>query len=174
MTDVIALVLETCVYLLYWFTFGSGSPSFVEILCYSIAVELVKMGSLLRFPVRGTLGGGSSVEFQENSVDVKVSVETSFAVNDCMAPDLKVDLASETQDAIVKPSKTDIVPVVHSEVVYSFCQALDLRATLAPVETRVVFCPPKRSKKQKVIPVVHSEVVYSICLALNLEAKLAH
>ncbi|GFS98300.1 hypothetical protein NPIL_111481 [Nephila pilipes] len=174
MTDVIALVIETCVYLLYWFTFGSGSPSFVEILCYSIVVEVVKMCSFLQFPVRSTLGGGSSVEVQENSVDVKVSVENSFAVNDCLAPDLKVDLDPETQDAIVKPSKADIVPVVHSEVVYSFCQALDLRAKLAPVETRVVFDPPKRLKKQKVVPVVHSKIVFSICLALNLEAELAN
>ncbi|GFT71863.1 hypothetical protein NPIL_511041 [Nephila pilipes] len=131
------------------------------------------MCSLLQFPVRGNLGGGSPVEFQGNSIEDKVSVESSFAVKVCLTPYLKVGLAPQTKDAILKPS-TNIVPIVHSEVVYSFCQALDLRARLAPVETRVVFNPQKRSKKEKAIPVVHSEVVYSICLALNLEAKLAH
>ncbi|GFT57330.1 hypothetical protein NPIL_102991 [Nephila pilipes] len=174
MVDAIALVIETCVYLLYWFTFGSGLPSFVEIICYSIVVELIKMCSLLQFPVRGNLGVGSSVEFRENSVEDKVSGESSFATKVCLTKDLKVDLALETKDAIFKPTNRVIVPIVHSDVVYRFCQALDLRAILAPMETRVVFDPQKRTKKEKVIPVVRSEVVYSICLSLNLEAKLAH
>ncbi|GFU33784.1 hypothetical protein NPIL_648231 [Nephila pilipes] len=114
------------------------------------------------------------VVFQGNSIEDKASVESSPTVKDCLVPVLKVGLAPETQDAILQPSKREIVPVVHSEVVYSFCKALDLRATLAPVETRVVFDPPKCSKKQKVVPVVHSKIVYSICLALNLEAELAN
>ncbi|GFS80089.1 hypothetical protein NPIL_179501, partial [Nephila pilipes] len=118
--------------------------------------------------------GGSSIEFRENSVDDKVSGESSFAAKVCLTPDLKVGLAPETEDTIFKLSKREIFPVVHSELIYSFCKALDLRATLAPVETRVVFDPSKRSKKKKVIPVVQSKVVNGIFLALNLEAKLAH
>ncbi|GFT23369.1 hypothetical protein NPIL_160011 [Nephila pilipes] len=175
MDDVINMVFEICVYLLPWIVFERDLPSFLEIICYAIVIELVKVCCLLEFPFVGNLSGGSSEELQ-NSIEDSVCVGDSFAVNGYQAPSSKVYFAPETKDVILKPlkpSRIDIVPLVNSEVVYSFCKALNLRAKLVPAESRVVFSQQKRSKKDKIIPVVHSKIVYSICLGLDLEAKLA-
>ncbi|GFT83218.1 hypothetical protein NPIL_700261 [Nephila pilipes] len=178
MVDAILLAFEVCVYVLWWIASGRDFPSFVEIMCYSIIVELVKIRWLLEFPIGENVNGCGSDEFQEKPVDDVVPVANSFVnLELCQAPDLKQGLSPERMVVILdslKQSKEFMFPTVHSEAVYSFCQALDLRAKLAPVENRVVFNPPKRPIEDKVTPVVHSEMVYKICLALNLKVQLAH
>ncbi|GFT83220.1 hypothetical protein NPIL_700271 [Nephila pilipes] len=177
MVDAIALAFEVCVYVLYWFAFRNDFPSFEEIMCYSIVVELVKVRWLLEILTGEILNECGSDELQENFVDDEVPVANSFAVCElCQVPDLKQGLSLEKTVVNLDPFKQTkgfMVPTVHSEAVYSFCQALNLRAKLAPVESRVGFNPPKRSIEDKVTPIVHSEMVYKICLALNLKANLA-
>ncbi|GFU52262.1 hypothetical protein NPIL_300291 [Nephila pilipes] len=177
MVDATALAFEVYVYVLWWITFGSDFPSFGEIMCYAIVVELVQMYWLLEFPTGEILNEGDSNEFQENPVDDDVPVASSSAFLELyQSLDLKQRLSPERTVAILDPLKQTkgfMVPTVHSEAVCSFCQAIDLRAKLAPVENRVVLNPPKVSIKDTVTPVVHSEMVYKNCLALNLKANLA-
>ncbi|GFS39953.1 hypothetical protein NPIL_34711 [Nephila pilipes] len=174
---VIDLVIETFLYLLYWVVLGSDMPSLFEIIGYSIAVQLLKVCGLLEFPIGDNLNGCGSEEFEENSTHDNVSIVSPFNVSKvCQVAELKVHLAPDRKDIILRPQKQSTrnsIPIVHSEVVYSFCQALSLRARLAPVESRVIFNPQKSSTKNKITPVVHSEIVYNICLALNLKAELA-
>ncbi|GFS77123.1 hypothetical protein NPIL_433921 [Nephila pilipes] len=148
MMDHITLVLETCLYILYWHVFGSDVPSFLEILCYSTVIELAKVYSLLEFPLRYNLSGHYSVEWQGNFTNNDVPIissATAFTIYH--AVDMKENFAPD-RDVIksnsLKAHKINIDPIVHSEDVYRFCQALDLRAKLAPLESRVVFNPTKR------------------------------
>ncbi|GFT31894.1 hypothetical protein NPIL_47251 [Nephila pilipes] len=177
MVDVITLVVEVCLFLIYWVVLGSGEPSLFEIIAYSIAVELLKVRSLQESSSGDILIGRGDVEFQENSTLDEVCVVSPFAVTkDCQVPDLKVLSIPERNNNILKPQnqpKINDIPIVHSEAVYCFCQALNLKVRLAPVENRAIFNPEKRPTKNKITPIVYSKMVYSMCLALNLEAELA-
>ncbi|GFU22788.1 hypothetical protein NPIL_8201 [Nephila pilipes] len=177
MEDVIFLILETILYFMYWVVLGSDLPSLLEIIVYSITVEILKICVLSESPTGDNLSGFGFAEVQENSTLDNVSVvNSSSKLNVCQAPDLKECVTPKRSISILNPlkqTKSDMVPIVHSEVVYSFCMALDLKAILVPVDNRVVFSPQKHSTKYNVTPVVHSEVVYSICLGLGLNAKLA-
>ncbi|GFT65575.1 hypothetical protein NPIL_536651 [Nephila pilipes] len=127
MADAIALVLEVCIYLLFWIVSGSDSPSILEIVCYAIVVEFLKMCWLLEFPIGENLNGCCFDEFLENSVDDEVAVVSSFAdLKVCQAPDLKVDLVPERKvisnciHVSLKQSNGDMVPIVCLQLLSSF------------------------------------------------------
>ncbi|GFT35515.1 hypothetical protein NPIL_360711 [Nephila pilipes] len=177
MAGIFTLVVEVCLFLLYWVVLGSGEPSLFEIIAYSIAVELLKIRSLRESSSEDILIGRGDVEFQDNSTLDKVSVVSSFDVpTDFQVLELEDLLIPENNNNILNlqnQPKKNTIPIVHTEAVYRFCQALNLKARLAPVESRVVFSPKKRQTKNKITPIVRSKIVHSMCLALNLEAELA-
>ncbi|GFT65321.1 hypothetical protein NPIL_437451 [Nephila pilipes] len=177
MVDVIILVVEVCLFWLYWVVLGSDEPSLFEIIAYSIAVELLKIRSFRDSSSGDTLIGRGGIEIQDNSTLDEVCVVSPFAVTkDCQVPDFKVLSIPEMKNNIVNlqnQPKKNTIPIVHSEAVYCFCQALNLKVRLAPVENREVLSPEKRLTKNKITPIVHSKIVYSMCLALDLKAELA-
>ncbi|GFS72766.1 hypothetical protein NPIL_87471 [Nephila pilipes] len=89
MEDVITLVVEVCLFLLYWVVLWSGDPSLFEIIAYSIAVELLKVRSFRESSSRDTLIGRGDVEFQDISTLDDVSVVSTFDVpKDSHVPEL--------------------------------------------------------------------------------------
>ncbi|GFS56237.1 hypothetical protein NPIL_673181 [Nephila pilipes] len=93
MTDAITLVTEICLYLLYWVILVSDLPSLLEIIGYSISVELLKICSLPESSIGDILSGSGSAYFHENSTHDRMSVLSSFAVLEvCQAPELKESL----------------------------------------------------------------------------------
>ncbi|GFU23216.1 hypothetical protein NPIL_259331 [Nephila pilipes] len=175
MVDVINLVVEVCLFLIYWVVLGSDEPSLFEIIAYSIAVELLKIRSLRESSSGDILIGRGDEELQEILTHDDVSIVSTFDVpRECSVPEL---LIPESKNNILNPKyqpKINTIPIVHSEAVYSFCQALNLKARLAPVKNRVVFIPKKCPNQNKITPKVLSKMVYSMCLALNLEAELVN
>ncbi|GFQ84922.1 hypothetical protein TNCT_529711 [Trichonephila clavata] len=67
------------------------------------------------------------------------------------------------------------IPVVRSIAVYRFCQALELKAILAPtneLHTDLIQFKPRKVKKITPVPIVYSVIMLKMCEALDLKAEL--
>ncbi|GFR03574.1 hypothetical protein TNCT_367821 [Trichonephila clavata] len=67
------------------------------------------------------------------------------------------------------------IPVVHSIAVYRFCQALELKAILAPTNEfnpDLIQFKPRKVKKITPVPIVYSVIMLKMCEALDLKAEL--
>ncbi|GFY78471.1 hypothetical protein TNIN_331851 [Trichonephila inaurata madagascariensis] len=87
---------------------------------------------------------------------------------------IEIDLDKERK---VIPERDDdklegnVVPVVHSLMIFKMCEGLGLLAQLAPESDRKIWALKKKPRR---IPKVHSKTILMFCEALNLDAELAH
>ncbi|GFU41351.1 hypothetical protein NPIL_433631 [Nephila pilipes] len=124
MEDVIFLIVETILYFVYWVVLGSDLPSLLEIIIYSITVEILKLCVLSESPIGDNSSGFSFEENEENStLDNAFVVNSSSVLKICQIPVFKVCLTPKRSIStlnLLKQTKGDMVLIVHSEVIYRF------------------------------------------------------
>ncbi|GFU32826.1 hypothetical protein NPIL_317851 [Nephila pilipes] len=103
--------------------------------------------------------------------NVALSIQSLMDDESCIAPDLKIHLSGV--DTKSKPQEKK-KPVVYSETILKFCEALGLEAQLAACTERKFLLPrdKKETKQMRYIPTVRSLMVYKTCEALGLRAEL--
>ncbi|GFV09112.1 hypothetical protein TNCV_4198891 [Trichonephila clavipes] len=69
----------------------------------------------------------------------------------------------------------NLMPTVHSGMIFKLCQSLDIKAQLAPEEERNIWIPKhkKSTESKPTVPVVKSEIIYQMCNALDIKVILS-
>ncbi|GFQ65063.1 hypothetical protein TNCT_704621 [Trichonephila clavata] len=181
MTMAIPFILEIAVHLLQCalnVAFGLDIPSFLEIILFELAFEIIKHCTGENQARPGS-ENETSVSFDPISLPNDNSgvplVRSVMIYRICQALELEAILApsNDINPEMIKPRKVKRItpaPVINSVTLSKMCKALDLKVELRPENERPIFV----NKKRRQVPVVHSPTVFCICKALQLDAQMAN